>query len=99
MRPFSGENAIASQSDWRFSRRLFEAVVSERAAIGGNVERYYHSLGRKNMKKTGHIRTIVAGSLRKPLLTPECGSCQTSCQSACKTSCTVGNQTCGISKK
>ena len=55
--------------------------------------------GRKNMKKTGHIRTIVAGSLRKPLLTAECGSCQTSCQSACKTSCTVGNQTCGISKK
>ncbi|MGD0622512.1 MAG: six-cysteine ranthipeptide SCIFF [Thermacetogeniaceae bacterium] len=51
------------------------------------------------MKKTGHIRTIVAGSLRKPLLTPECGACQTSCQSACKTSCTVGNQTCGTLKK
>ncbi len=51
------------------------------------------------MKKTKHVRTIVAGSLRKPLLTPECGECQTSCQSACKTSCTVGNQTCGTLKK
>jgi predicted ribosomally synthesized six-cysteine peptide SCIFF len=51
------------------------------------------------MKKTGHIRTIVAGSLKKPLLTPECGECQTSCQSACKTSCTVGNQTCGTRQK
>lgn len=51
------------------------------------------------MKKTKHIRTIVAGTLRKPMLTPECGECQTSCQSACKTSCTVGNQTCGTQQK
>lgn len=51
------------------------------------------------MKGKKHVRTVVAGTLRKPSLDKGCGECQVSCQSACKTSCTVGNQGCAVKQK